>query len=45
VAVSDVKVIGSDSSEACISQHKLIVCVLVSKESVERKKKALESKV
>jgi hypothetical protein len=31
VAVSDVKVIGS---EACISQHKLMVCLPVLKESV-----------
>jgi hypothetical protein len=39
--VRDVKVIGS---EACISQHKLMVCVLVLKESVVRKKKTFESK-
>jgi hypothetical protein len=43
VAVSDVKITGS---EACISQHKLMVglCVLVLKESVERKKNTFESK-
>jgi hypothetical protein len=39
VAVRDVKVI---ESEACISQHKLMVCVLVLKESVARKKKTLK---